>query len=126
MMNKLHVKKGDTVVLLTGDREDKYVDNESKTRKTGKVLEVSPSENKVIVEGINMITKHVKPTRMGQPGSIVKAEAPIYACKVQVVCPKCGKPTRVGHGFETKTNGAGVEKKLPIRICKNKDCGHHF
>ena len=122
-MNKLHVKKGDTVVLLTGGREDKYVDNESKTRK---VLEVSPSENKVIVEGINMITKHVKPTRMGQPGSIVKAEAPIYACKVQVVCPKCGKPTRVGHGFETKTNGAGVEKKLPIRICKNKDCGHHF
>ena len=125
-MNKLHVKKGDTVVLLTGDREDKYVDNESKTRKTGKVLEVSPSENKVIVEGINMITKHVKPTRMGQPGSIVKAEAPIYACKVQVVCPKCGKPTRVGHGFETKTIGAGVEKQLPIRICKNKDCGHHF
>ena len=123
-MNKLHVKTGDTVVLLTGDREDKYVKGESKTRKTGKVLEVSPSENKVIVEGINTITKHVKPTRMGQPGSIVKAEAPIYACKVQVVCPKCGKPTRVGHGFETKTNGAGVEKKLPIRICKK--CGHNF
>ena len=115
-MSKLHVKTGDTVILLTGDKKDR--------KKTGKVLEVSPSENKVIVEGINMITKHVKPTRMGQPGSIVKAEAPIYACKVQVVCPKCGKPTRVGHGFETKTNGAGVEKKLPIRICKK--CGHNF
>ena len=117
MMNKLHVKKGDTVVLLTGDREDKYVDNESKTRKTGKVLEVSPSENKVIVEGINMITKHVKPTRMGQPGSIVKAEAPIYACKVQVVCPKCGKPTRVGYKF--------VDGKK-VRYCKQDNCGAEF
>lgn len=121
-MSKVHVKTGDTVVLLTGDYKDKY-EGKGK-RKTGKVLEVSPKEGKVIVEGINMITKHVKPTRMGQSGSIIKAESPIYACKVQLVCPKCGKPTRVGHGFEEKKNAAGETKKTPIRICKK--CGHNF
>lgn len=121
-MSKLHVKTGDTVVLLTGDYKDKY-EGKGK-RKTGKVLEVSPKEGKVIVEGINMITKHVKPTAMGQSGSIIQAESPIYACKVQLVCPKCGKPTRVGHGFEEKKNAAGVTKKLPVRICKK--CGHNF
>ena len=63
-MSKLHVKTGDTVVLLTGDYKDKYEDGGK--RKTGKVLEVSPKEGKVIVEGINMITKHMKPTRMAE------------------------------------------------------------
>ena len=65
--------------------------------KKGKVLAVSPKEGKVIVEGCNMVTKHVKPRRMGEPGGIVKAEGAMYACKVQIVCPHCGKPTRVGH-----------------------------
>ena len=113
MMSKVHVKKGDTVVLLTGKYNDKF--EGANKRKTGKVLEVSPKEGKVIVEGINFVTKHVKPTRMGQVGGIVKAEAPIYACKVQLVCPKCGKPTRVGHTFEE-------DKKL--RVCKK--CGASF
>ncbi|MBR6130199.1 MAG: 50S ribosomal protein L24 [Bacteroidaceae bacterium] len=102
-MSNVHVKKGDTVRLLVGDPADKYTDIEKKTVKTGKVLEVSPKEGKVIVEGINMITKHVKPTRVGQQGGIVKAESPIYACKVQLICPKCGKPTRVGHTVEADT-----------------------
>ena len=93
-MNKLHVKKGDTVVLLTGDREDKYVNNESKTRKTGKVLEVSPSENKVIVEGINMITKHVKPGPGNPQGGIVQKEAALDISNVMLVVD--GKATRVG------------------------------
>ena len=104
-MSKLHVKTGDTVVLLTGDYKDKFEDKGK--RKTGKVLEVSP-----------------KPNRMGQSGSLIRAESPIYASKVQLVCPKCGKPTRVGHGFEVKTNAAGEEKKTPVRICKK--CGHNF
>ena len=109
-MNNVHVKTGDTVILLTGKYDDKYT--EKGDRKTGKVVEVSPKEGKVIVEGINMITKHVKPTRMGEKGGIVKTEAPVYASKVQLVCPKCGKPTRVGHVIED-------DKKL--RICKK--CG---
>ena len=65
-MSKVHVKTGDTVILLTGKYEDKF--DSKGDRKTGKVVEVSPKEDKVIVEGINMITKHVKPTRMGEKG----------------------------------------------------------
>ena len=113
----VHVKKGDTVRLLVGDPADKYTNAEKKTVKTGKVVEVSPKEGKVIVEGINMITKHVKPTRVGQQGGIVKAESPIYACKV--ICPKCGKGIRVGHTFEQKG-----DKKIKLRVCKK--CGATF
>ncbi len=108
-MNKVHVKKGDTVVLLTGKYNDKYSAN--KTRKQGKVLEVSTKEGKVIVEGINLVTKHVKPTRQGQAGGIVKAEAPIHACKVMAVCPKCGKPTRPGHKIDENGKSKRVCKK---------------
>ena len=87
-MSKLHIKTGDTVMLLTGDKKDR--------KKTGKVLEVSPKEGKVIVEGINKVKKHVKPRKAGDPSGIIETEGAIYACKVQVVCPKCNKPTRVG------------------------------
>ena len=86
-MNKVHVKTGDTVVVLSG--KDKG--------KKGKVLAVSPKEGKVIVEKINIVSKHIKPRRMGEPGGIIKAEGAMYASKVQVVCPRCKKPTRVGH-----------------------------
>ena len=105
-MNKLHVKKDDKVIIISG--KDKG--------KTGKVLEVSPSEGKIIVEGLNIKTKHVKPRAMGQQGGIVKAEGAIYACKVMVVCPKCGKPTRVGHTFD--------ENGKKFRVCKK--CGKSF
>jgi large subunit ribosomal protein L24 len=104
-MSKLHIKTGDTVVLLTGDKKDR--------NKTGKVLEVSPSEGKVIVEGINIVKKHAKPRKAGDPSGIIETESAIYACKVQVVCPKCKKPTRVGH----KINADGTKD----RICKK--CG---
>ena len=104
-MSKVHVKTGDTVQIMTGR------DNGNK----GKVLEVSPKEGKVIVEGQNIVTKHVKPRRQGEVGGIVKAEAPLYASKVMPVCPKCGKPTRVGH--------AVVDGKK-VRVCKH--CGAQF
>ncbi len=113
-MSKVHVKTGDTVILLTGKYEDKFTSKGD--RKTGKIVEVSPKEDKVIVEGINIITKHVKPTRMGEKGGIIRTEAPVYASKVQLVCPKCGKPTRVGHTFDDDG------KKL--RVCKK--CGKSF
>lgn len=87
MNNKVHVKTGDTVIILSGKERGKQ----------GKVLAVSPKEGKVIIEGRNMVSKHVKPRRMGDQGGIVKAESAIYACKVQVVCPRCGKPTRIRH-----------------------------
>ena len=105
-MNKLHVKRDDTVVILSGKDKGKQ----------GKVLETSPKEQKVIVEGINMVTKHVKPKRAGQPGGIVKAEGALYAAKVMVVCPSCGKPTRLGHKL--------LEDGTKQRTCKK--CGATF
>ena len=107
-MNKLHIKTGDTVVVLSGKERGKK----------GKVLAVSPKESKVIIEGVNMCTKHVKPRRQGQAGGIVKAEAAMYACKVQAVCPKCGKPTRIGHKI--------LDDGSKVRVCRNADCGEEF
>jgi large subunit ribosomal protein L24 len=86
-VNKLHVKRDDTVVILSG--KDKG--------KKGKVLQTSPKEQKLIVEGVNMVTKHVKPRRAGESGGIVKAEGAFYASKAMLVCPSCGKATRVAH-----------------------------
>ena len=100
-MNKLHVKKDDTVVVLSGKDKGKQ----------GKVLEVSPKEQKVIVDHINMVTKHVKPRKMGEAGGIVKAEGAMYACKVQLVCPKCNKPTRPGHKVLADGSKVRVSKK---------------
>ncbi len=98
----MFVKKDDTVILLTGDKNDR--------KKSGKVLEVSPKEGKVIVEGMNMVSKHVKPRKAGDPSGIIKAESAIYACKVQVVCPKCKEPTRVGYKV--------LESGKKERVCK--------
>ena len=107
-MNKVHVKKGDEVVVING----KY------RGKRGKVRQVSPSEGKVIVEGVNIVTKHVKPRKMGEPGGLIQAESALYADKVQLVCPKCGRPTRVGH----KTDSKGKK----VRTCKKSDCLAEF
>ena len=108
MNNKVHVKTGDTVVVINGkDRGAK-----------GKVMQVSPSEGKVIVQGVNIVSKHVKPRKMGEAGGIIKAEAALYASKVQLVCPKCGRPTRVGHVSD--------EKGKKMRVCKKDGCGAHF
>jgi len=104
----VHVKNGDTVMVVAG--RDKG--------KKGKVLEVNPSESKIIVEGINMISKHVKPKQAGQKGGIIRGEAALYACKVMLVCPKCGKPTRLGHHIDKD----GVK----TRACKNSKCGGTF
>lgn len=106
-MSKVHVKTGDEVIVIQGKDRGKK----------GKVLQVSPSEGKVIVEGVNVVSKHVKPRKMGEAGGIIKAESALYADKVQLVCPKCGQPTRVGHIIE---NG----KKL--RVCKKASCGAKF
>ena len=75
--------------------------------KKGKVMAVSPKEGKVIVEGVNMVSKHVKPRRMGEAGGILKAEGAMYASKVQIICPRCKKPTRIGH----KLNEDGTKSR---------------
>ena len=86
-MEKLHVKSGDTVVVISG--ADKGV--------RGKVIAASPEEGKVIVEGVHVVSKHTKARRQGETSQIVKTEGAIYASKVQLVCPKCDKGVRVAH-----------------------------
>ena len=105
-MEKLHVKTGDTVVVISG--------NSKGTR--GKVVATSPSEKKVIVEGANIVSKHTKARRQGENSSIVKTEGAIYASKVQLVCPKCDKGVRTKVGY--KTEG---DKTIKVRICTK--CG---
>ena len=98
----MHVRKDDFVIVISGN---------SKGVK-GKVLEVSPKEGKVIVEGANKVKKHVKPRNNQEQGSIVETEGAMYACKVQHFCQKCNKPTRVKHQI--------VDGKK-IRVCAK--CG---
>ncbi|MBO5462800.1 MAG: 50S ribosomal protein L24 [Clostridia bacterium] len=106
-MSKVHVKTGDEVIVIQGKDRGKK----------GKVLQVSPSEGKVIVEGVNIVSKHVKPRKMGEPGGIIKAESALYADKVQLICPKCGQATRVGHV---------IEDGKKFRVCKKASCGAKF
>ena len=101
-MAKLHVKTDDTVVVLSGD---------SKGTK-GKVIAVSPKEGKVIVEGANIIHKHVKPRKQGETGGIVDTEGAIYESKVALYCSKCDQGVRVKHQI--------VDGKK-IRVCAK--CG---
>jgi large subunit ribosomal protein L24 len=103
-MAKMHIKTGDTVVVLSG--EDKGVQ--------GEVIAVSPEEGKVIVKGVNIIHKHVKPRRQGETGGIIDAEGAIYASNVALYCPSCKKGIRARHEI--------VDGKK-IRVCK---CGHKF
>ena len=102
-MNTISIKKDDLVVILSGKDKGKQ----------GKVLSVIPSESKVVVEGVNVATKHKKATSQTEQGGIVKKEAPIYACKVQRVCPKCNKPTRPAHKL--------LADGKKVRVCKK--CG---
>lgn len=86
----MNVKKNDKVIVLSG----KYKDT------VGKVLHAEPKTGKVIVEGVNVASRHRKPRQQGEEGGIIKMEIPIYASKVMRVCPKCDKPTRPAHKFE--------------------------
>ena len=83
-MNSLHVKKGDTVMINSG----------SDKGKKGKVLEVLPKDGKIVVEGVNIRTKHTKPRKAGEAGGLMKAEVAFNASKANVFCNKCGKGVR--------------------------------
>ena len=101
-MKKLHVRRDDTVIIVSGDDKGTI----------GKVLEVSPKEGKIIVEGVNIVKKHVKPRPPQENGGIVEAEAAFYASKAQLYCNKCKKGTRPSY----KMDG---DKK--VRVCAK--CG---
>jgi len=95
-------KKGDTVQVLSGNDKGK----------TGEVIEIIPKEQKIVVKGVNVRKKHVKPKKQGEEGGIISVECSIPMCKVNIVCSKCNKPVRIG--IETEDN-----KK--VRVCKK--CG---
>ena len=105
-MANIHVKTGDTVVVLTGN---------SKGVK-GEVIATSPKEGKVIVEGVNGVHKHVKARRQGETSGIVDTNAAVYACKVAIACPKCGKAARIGSKV--------LENGKKVRIAMHKKCGY--
>ena len=105
-MNKMSIKKGDVVVVLSGKDKGKQ----------GKVLEAMPADRKVIVEGINVVSRHTKPRKQGEEGGILKKEAPMFACKVQKVCPKCNKPTRPAHKMLADGKKVCVCKKCGAEI----------
>ena len=98
----MNIIKNDKVVVLSG--KDKA--------KEGKVLEAMPADKKVIVEGVNVASCHVKPRKQGEEGGIIRRAIPMYVSKVMLVCPKCGKATRVGHKTVDGKN---------VRACKK--CG---
>ena len=101
MRNRLSIKKDDNVVVISG--KDKG--------KKGKVLSVDAASRKVIVEGVNMVTKHAKPRKQGDPSGIITQEAAIYACKVMHVCSSCGKATRIGYKL--------LDDGSKARVCKH-------
>ena len=98
----MKLKKGDNVLVLAGNDKGK----------TGEVLEIIPKTEKVIVKGVNIRKKHTKPRKAGEEGGIIASEFPIHSSKVNVVCPKCQKATRVGYILENNQK---------VRVCKK--CG---
>lgn len=102
MRSKVHVKKGDNVVVITG--KDKG--------KKGKVLEVIPEKSRVVIEGVNKAKRHTKPSQKLPQGGINEKEAPIHSSNVMLVCAKCGKPTRIAKQVVGDKN---------VRACK--ECG---
>ena len=98
----MRIKKGDTVQVLSGNDKGK----------TGEVLEVMPKTGKIIVKGVNIRKKHVKPRKQGDEGGIIPVECSIFSAKVNVVCPKCNKPTKIGYE---------IDKDKKVRVCKK--CG---
>lgn len=104
--NKMHVRKNDTVMVISG--KDKG--------KTGEVLSVMPKTGKIVVKGMNVVTKHQKPNRANMQGGIIQKEAPIYSSKVMLYCDKCKSVTRISHKL--------LEDGTKVRVCKK--CGETF
>jgi large subunit ribosomal protein L24 len=101
MQKKLHIKKGDSVMVVTG---------ESKGQK-GRVLEVDRDKDRAIVEGLNLISKHTKPNAKAPQGGIVKKEAPIHISNLMLIDPASGKPTRIGRRLNQKNKLVRYSKK---------------
>ncbi len=98
----MKIKKGDTVLIIKGKDRNRV----------GKVIKALPKENRVVVEGLNLVKKHIKPRRQGEKGRIIEIPRPISVSNVKLICPNCQKPTKVGYKFE------GEEKYRYCKKCK--------
>ncbi|MDD3335813.1 MAG: 50S ribosomal protein L24 [Eubacteriales bacterium] len=114
MLKKVHVKKNDQVVVISGPSDGDHAIK----GKQGKILNVFPKTGKVMVEGVAFVTKHQKPRRQGQPGGIFQKERAIDASNVMLICPKCGKATRIGHRKVETVREDGSKKIKTVRVCK--------
>lgn len=100
---KIRLKKGDVVVVVSGNDRGKK----------GKILSIDKKQNRIVVEGVHMIKKHMRPRKQGEQGGIIEKEATIHLSNIKLVCPKCGEPTRV--------QKKKLENNKSVRVC-NK-CG---
>jgi len=100
---KMNIKKGDTVLITTGKDKGKQ----------GLVSRAMPQDSKVVVEGLNMVKKHVKPQGQTRQGGVIDKAMPIQVSNTMLICSECGKPTRVGHEHRTIN-----DKERAVRVCK--------
>ncbi len=108
----MRIKKGDTVIVRRGK------DRGTKDKpKTGKVLHVFPGRNRLIIEGVNIISRHSRPTRTNPKGGVVRKEAPIHRSNVALYCKSCSAPTKVGFKFIDE----GKDHASKVRVCRR--CG---
>ena len=117
-MKSMKIKKGDTVHVLAGKDRGKQ----------GRVLEARPAEGRVIVENLNVVKRHTKPrpmkdsSRMGQtqiqPGGVIDLAAPLAVSKVMIICPTCGRASRVGYEYREDEKG----RRIKVRVCKREGC----
>jgi large subunit ribosomal protein L24 len=105
----MHVKTGDEVQIITG--KDKG--------KRGKIKEARPKDGRVVIEGLNIVKRHMKPRGPGKPSGIIEMEAPLDASNVMLVCPKCDNPSRTGMRFLETVDHKGRPRK--VRFCKRCD-----
>lgn len=102
----MRIRKGDTVKVLSGNDKNK----------TGEVLEIIPKTQKIVVKGVNVRKKHVKPRKQGEEGGIISVECAIHSAKVNVVCPKCNKATKIGYEVDKDGNKVRVCKKCGAKL----------
>ncbi len=105
----MHVKKGDEVLVIAGKEKGKK----------GKISIAMPAKDRVVVEGLNKIKRHMRPRAIGQMGGIVEQDAPIHVSNVMLVCPKCGRASRTGNRLIAAADSKGRAKK--VRFCKSCD-----
>ncbi|MCX7791888.1 MAG: 50S ribosomal protein L24 [Chloroflexaceae bacterium] len=105
----MHVKTGDEVLIIAG---------KDKGRK-GKIKRALPREERVVVEGLNIVKRHMKARGPGKPGGIIEMEAPLHVSNVMLICPSCGRASRTGHRFLEETDHKGRPRK--VRFCKACD-----